>query len=361
MLTYCMNIHPGESWGATFANLNDSFLKVKQRVSPNNRFPVGLRLSARAAAEISPDESHRFADWCLEHDCFVPTINGFPFGSFHGQTIKENVYLPDWRSIERVRYTKRIADLLASWLPDGLLGSISTVPIGFRSCIGDDDLPTVRRNLFEVLEYMETLRQQTSKDLVLALEPEPGCLLETSKDVVRFIEALCLPSNLSDLLGVCYDCCHQAVEFEEPNASLNLLADADIRIGKVQVSSALLCQRPAAATLMPFCESTYLHQVVVRRPDGNLYHFRDVPEALQLMQHADGEWRVHFHVPVFAEKFEKWETTRFWIEAILPLLSETVLLEVETYTWTVLPQAFRTDTVTESIVKEIRWTQEQIQ
>ena len=356
-----MNIHPAESWATTFANLNECVLKIKQRVSPNTRFPLGLRLSARAASEIDPDKSRRFSDWCLEHDCFVPTINGFPYGTFHGKRIKEKVYLPDWRSRARVCYTKRIAGHLASWLPDDVLGSISTVPIGFRSCINGDDLPIVRQNLLDVLEYMESLRQKTSKDLVLALEPEPGCHLETSKDVVRFIKALDLPSHLSDLLGICFDCCHQAVEFEKPDDSLKHLSDAGIRIGKVQISSALRCKRPTAETLSLLCESTYLHQVVVRRSGGDLRRFSDVPEALLRMRDTDGEWRIHFHVPVFEENFEQLQTTRFWIEDILPLLSDSILLEIETYTWSVLPQALRTETLTESIAREIQWTREQIQ
>jgi len=360
LITYCTNIHRGEGWQETFAALQQHIPAVKAAVSPDHAFPIGLRLSQRAAAELSEAENERFVRWLREHDCFVPTLNGFPYGSFHGERVKERVYLPDWRSPERAAYTMRLADLLAGWLPPGMAGSISTVPIGFKGALGDHDRAEVERQLVAVLTHLQALRRDRGREIVLALEPEPGCLLETTDEVCRFFAGLDLPAELRDLIGVCYDCCHQAVEFEDPAASLARLADAGIRIAKVQVSSALNLRAPTPELLNHFDEPCYLHQVVVRNGDGELSRYDDLPEArARHSVEAGEEWRCHFHVPIFHAGAGDYGTTRFFLEAILPLLPQALLLEVETYTWDVLPPELRRESVTDSIVREIQWLEAQ--
>jgi hypothetical protein len=358
VITYCTNIHPGESWDETFLNLRTHLLAVKKALSPVEDFPIGLWLSNRAAFEIDEKASAEFCEWCLENGCFVPTINGFPYGSFHATAVKEKVYLPDWRSRERTEYTKRLADILDRWLPDGVSGSISTVPVGFRRHIGQDDYPLIRRNLLDVLEHMDLLKQKSGKEILLALEPEPGCVLETTGDAVHLFQQMAFPDRLKDGIGLCLDCCHQAIEFERPAESIKRLSDAGIRLGKVQLSSALRLQNVDRRVLAKFCEPTYLHQVVIRQPDGELSRYDDLPEALQRHRNIDGEeWRVHFHVPIFMNGTEEHETTRFFLQEILPLMDDHLLLEVETYTWDILPPEFKGKTVAESIVREIQWAE----
>jgi hypothetical protein len=360
VITYCSNIHPGESWVETFSLLRLHLPAVKEAVAPDRLFPVGLRLSNRAANEMGETESKRFADWCREQGCFVPTINGFPFGSFHSAPVKENVYLPDWRHWERVAYTMKLANLLDGWMPAGVRGSISTVPVGFKAHNKGDEQGMVRRNLLATLEHLDRLRQKSGKEIILSLEPEPGCVLETTGDTVAFIEQLRMPAELRSLLGICYDCCHQAVEFEDPAETSALLAAADVTIGKVQVSSALSLRDPDRSILEKFCEQCYLHQVVIRNTRGVLRRYDDIPKALALHTGEAGEeWRIHFHVPVFLESMHWCATTRFFIEETLPLLETDVLLEIETYTWEVLPPELRVETVTESIVREIKWLKAQ--
>lgn len=360
MITYCSNIHPGESWVETFAQLSLHLPAVKEAVAPDSLFPIGLRLSNRAANEIGEDDSKRFADWFLEQGCFVPTINGFPFGTFHSAVVKGNVYLPDWRHPERVAYTLKLATLLDGWLPDGMRGSISTVPIGFKAHINGDGHGIVVKNLLAVLEHLDSLRQKSGKEIILSLEPEPGCVLETTGDTVAFFEQLQMPVELRSLLGICYDCCHQAVEFEGPAEALKLLVAADIAIGKVQVSSALSLMDPDRSILEKLCEQCYLHQVVIRNKRDELYRYDDLPEALALHAGESGEeWRIHFHVPVFLENTPWSSTTRFFVEETLPLLANDVLLEIETYTWEAMPPELRVGTVTESIIREIKWLKAQ--
>lgn len=361
LITYCTNIHHGDGWEETFSSLRQFIPVVKAAVSPDLAFPIGLRLSHRAAQELTGSEIERMRSWLQEHDCFVPTLNGFPFGSFHGQRVKDQVYLPDWRSPERVAYTNKLADLLAGWLPEGMTGSISTVPIGFKDRIGADDLPLVRQQLIAALTHLHQLRDRHGREIVLALEPEPGCLLETTEEACRFFEALALPAELSDFLGLCYDCCHQAVEFEDPADSLARLAEAGIRIAKVQVSSALRIFEPTRMQLEKFDEPRYLHQVSVRHQDGGISRHVDLPQALATLPGLPGdEWRCHFHVPIFTEGTGEYGTTRFFLESLLPMLPSDVLLEIETYTWDVLPPELRTVSVTESIIREFEWLETQL-
>ncbi|MBI5140782.1 MAG: metabolite traffic protein EboE [Nitrospirae bacterium] len=366
MLAYCTNIHPGESWPETRANIENYTLRVKESISPNRLFPIGLRLSARAASEISGDEAARFAGWLGEHGCFVPTINGFPYGQFHGSAVKENVYLPDWRSPERVTYTKRLADILAAWLPASAVGSISTVPVGFRSAISGDDMPLVQRNIIETLNYLADVRERSGCEIVLSLEPEPACVLETTAELAQFIDSLALSPAQSRFVGICLDCCHQAVEFENPTDCLRLLADAGVRIGKVQVSSGLVIddiEKIRKSDMKRFIDPVYLHQVAARRPGGAIDRFNDLPDALKAWKCGEGQrrslgqWRIHYHVPVFAERFGPFGTTRFFLEEVIPMLDPSVLLEVETYTWDVLPPELRLPGVTDSIIREMRWVE----
>lgn len=358
MLAYCTNIHPGESWPETLANIETHTLRVKGFISPDRPFPVGLRLSARAAFELSDSEIDSFRKWLGEHGCFVPTINGFPYGQFHGSAIKEYVYLPDWRSHERVAYTKRLADILAAWLPVDATGSISTVPVGFRSAITDADMPLIRRNIVETLDYLADIRERSGSEIVFSLEPEPGCVIETTAELVQFIDSLALSPIQSRFIGICLDCCHQAVEFENPADCLRLLASAGVRIGKVQVSSGLVIENIEEireSDLKRFIDPVYLHQVVARRPGGEIERYNDLPEAMQAWKCGPGEWRIHYHVPVFAGRFGPFGTTRFFLEEILPMLDPSILLEVETYTWDVLPPELRLPDVTDSIVREMQW------
>ena len=358
MLTYCTNIHPAESWDDVFANVRRYVPEVKKTVSPDAPFPIGLRLSGLAASELSMEGAASFHEWCRENDCYVATVNGFPYGTFHHVPVKEAVYLPDWRHPERLRYTKLLAQYLALWLPHGMRGSISTVPVGFKDCIGPDDAAIVRHHLVLALEFLEEIAQKTGKEILLAMEPEPACILETTEDVVRFFAGLNLPLTLRPFLAVCYDCCHQALQYESPVQSLALLAANGIRVGQVQVSSALRLEHADINCMQRFSEPCYLHQTVGRRQDGTFLRYHDLDQAL--MNPADDvrEWRIHFHIPVFVDRLTDCASTQPFLTEILPLFDAETPLEVETYTWSVLPPDLQTPTVTGSIIREIEWVRE---
>jgi sugar phosphate isomerase/epimerase len=354
-ISYCTNIHPGESWHEIFSAVRQHAPVVKKRVSPDAPFPIGLRLSGRAALEMSLEDADDFHRWCGEKGFYVATVNGFPYGTFHHEPVKQAVYLPDWRFTERLDYTKKLAELLAVWLPDGMTGSISTVPVGFRSCISDEDFPIVKRNIVEAIDYFDDLSQRTGREILLSMEPEPGCVLETTHDVVELFARLRLSPTKRARLAVCYDCCHQALQFESPKESLKLLAQNDIRIGHVQVSSALRLESPDIKLLKSFQESCYLHQTVGRKKDGRLLRYDDLDPAIVASPLDVEEWRVHFHVPIFIDKLEECGSSRFFLEEILPLFPKEVMLEVETYTWTILPPDLQCGTVTDCLIRELEW------
>lgn len=358
-LTYCSNIHPGESWQHVLENLESHGLSVKQQVAPDTPFPLGLRISQRASLELGAEQIAHFRHWCEQHDCYLLTINGFPYGTFHDQPVKAEVYDPDWRSQERVVYTKRLADLALALTTRASELSISTVPVAFKQGFAEVDWALVRENLIAVLIHLQEIYAASGVCIRLALEPEPCCVLETTDETIDFFARMNFPSALRDFIGICFDCCHQAVEFEPAAEVLARLNAAQIRIVKVQVSSALRAQGEEIKQLQQFNEPVYLHQVVAQHP-GGLERFTDLPEFFSALDagRVYSECRVHFHVPIFIEQLGQCATTRFFLEDFLPLLDPSIPLEVETYSFKNLPAKLRRYSVGASIARELQWVNE---
>jgi len=371
-LAYCTNIHRGGDWPETFRSLNEHTLRVRDRVSAGKPYAIGLRLGDTASRQLGQaDELARFRAWLDENDCYVFTINGFPHGDFHGNRVKEQVYQPDWTTPERVEYTKRLFDILAEIAPAESGGSVSTVPCSFKEFISSDEqVEAMRRNLWEVVQHIDALSEQSGKDLHLGLEPEPLCYLETSDEMIRFYRQLRdeRPGDdrLAKRLGINYDTCHLAVEFEEAADALGSLAAEGIRISKLHFSSALKV-RPSAELLdglAGFAEDIYFHQVVARGEDGVLTRYRDLPDALAAAAQGEteggAEWRIHFHVPLHCPPTTLFDTTADQLQAAIAVLGANPLLcshvEMETYTWEVLPSEMKQRDVVDQLAGEYDWT-----
>jgi hypothetical protein len=344
-------------------NLNDHGLPVKRRFSPDKSFPLGLRISHQAANEIGSAEIVAFHSWCAEHDCYLLTINGFPFGNFHGGPVKASVYEPDWRTQARVDYTKRLADLAVALMTQERPISISTVPIAYKQGFVQDDWAQVRENLIATLEHLRQIKIVWGVEIRLALEPEPCCVLETMAETVDFFARMNFPEEYRPFIGICFDACHQAVEYEQPAQCLADLAQARIPIMKVQVSSALRALEDEIPALLNFAEPVYLHQAIARMDaSSEVIRFSDLPEFAQFL--ADGnkpqECRVHFHVPIFIEHLGSCGTTRFFLQELLPLLDKSIPLEVETYSFGALPAHLRTESLEQSIARELQWADSQL-
>ena len=360
-LTYCSNIHPGEHWADVMHNLDSHALEVKARVSPTGAFPLGLRIAQQAALEADDNAIAEFRAWCKRHNCYLLTINGFPYGTFHNRRVKENVYLPDWRSAERASYSKRLGDLAVKLEPGSKRLSISTVPIAFKPAFdtdATDEWELACGYVRDVAEHYYQLYQQTGVLLVLSLEPEPMCVLETTDEAIQFFKRLNLPEYLRPHVGLCFDGCHQAVEFERASDCLQRILDAGITIGKVQISSALKATGDEIPKLLEFDEPVYLHQAVAHCQHTNQLHrftdLTDFKQALQQGQNFD-ECRVHFHIPIFLEHLGECGTTQDFLRELLPQLDSHIPLEVETYSFAAIPEKLRTDTVSESIARELLW------
>jgi hypothetical protein len=373
-LAYCTNVHRGETWAETFAALERHTLPVRRRVAPGRSYAIGLRLGQRAAVELAEKANLlAFQRWLAAHDSYVFTVNGFPFGSFHGTRVKEQVYAPDWSTPERVAYTVQLFELLVQLAASGAACSVSTVPASFKAFVAAD--PARKKAIFANLtacgRRIAALAQKTGRDLHLGLEPEPCCLFETSAETVDFFaewrasDRAVEGEGLLRYVGVNYDCCHLAIEFESARAALDRLAAAGLRLSKLHLSSALRVRPDAEgrAALAAFVEPTYLHQVVVGRTNSHdvRRRFVDLPDALSDKEpsRSDDEWRVHFHVPLHAAPGAPFADTRDHLTDALDWLAvhrgACTHLEMETYTWEVLPPALRLP-IEEQLVREYEWT-----
>jgi hypothetical protein len=379
-LTYCTNIHAGETWGEISASLDAHVPAIKATVSPDAPMGLGLRLSGIAAAELmQPRELQRFRDQLACLDAYVFTINAFPYGPFHGTRVKEQVYLPDWRSGERVDFTLNAAHILSALLPEKGYGSISTVPGAFKPrALEPGAVDDMVERLLAAAAQLVTLRRETGRHIALALEPEPCCFLETveeaiaffndrlfaSEPVARFAALASVAPGAAEMelrthLGVCYDICHGAVEYEDPVAALRRLKQEGIAVAKIQLSAAMRVPAMTAdylSRLERFDTAVYLHQVIVR--NRRLQRFVDLPDALAAFRAgtAEGEWRIHCHVPVFLNDLGDLQSTQDTLIPVLHALRDEPMsphLEVETYTWDVLPDRLKTASKAQDIAREL--------
>jgi len=383
-LTYCTNIHAADGWDAVNANVRRFAPALKQRLSPSAPFGIGLRLSARDARELlEGDRLEEFRAFLDAGQLYVALINGFPHGSFHRTPVKAEVYAPDWRDDERVRYTLDLVAILSRLLPENLDGGVSTAPLSYKPWVRGTHPSVFTTNIVRIAEAMVRRRQSDGVLIHLDIEPEPDCVIETSDEFLEFFERHLLRdgrSQLATALGcdlpaaeahlrehvrICVDCCHFAVEYEDPIAALDRVRAAGVQVGRVQLSSALTVTFPdgdaginaLVARLRRFADSTYLHQVIERR-DGTLTHYPDLDVALdQRRSPAGAEWRIHFHVPLFTAEYDGLGSTQGYVERVLDIAKRTRFtrhFEIETYTWDVLPPGLKIDLL-DSIGREFEW------
>lgn len=372
-LAYCTNIHPAETWAETQRMLQTHVLAVRDLLreqgllKPQEPFAIGLRLSAVAADELlhGPKNLAVFCQWLAETNTYVFTINGFPYGSFHGTRVKEKVFQPDWTDPARVNYTKNLFHILAVIAPPGSSASVSTLPGSHKTFLTDESL--IRKNLVDLAHWLDDLSKESGHDFHLGLEPEPLGHFENTAETLAFFERLHAdtdnPDSIHRRIGVNYDACHFALEYDEPNASLDALKSAAIRISKIHISSALAFdpQDPAAiAAIRRFDEPTYFHQVLLRAASGVITRFIDLPDFLASLSSlaTQEEARVHFHIPLDSEPTLPLRSTLSHARDVLAWCQSHPdacrHFEIETYTWGVLPETLKRP-VEQQIAGEYRW------
>jgi hypothetical protein len=348
-----------------------------------------LRLAASAAETLatSAADRERLLAFLTENDLYVYTANAFVYGDFKETVVKEAVYEPDWRNEARVRYTTNVADVLAALAPPGLQPSIQAPPMAFKKRItSPQEVTRCADNVLRVAAHLVEIERRTGRTVAIAIEPEPHCYPETTDETVRLFaerlysgHAVRRLARLSDLplseahaalrrhIGVVYDVCHQAVEYEEPRHVLTKLLDAGIPVLKLQLAAALRVPEVTQADvdrLRRFADSIYLTQTVERR-DGRITRYLNMEDAFAAWERDPGEreWRTHFHVPVFLAELGETQTTRYAIEEALAMHRadpQSRQLEVETYTWDVLPDEFKTGDVVEYVSRELEWVRSQL-
>ncbi len=390
-LTYSTLVHPGDTWEEMWHSLITYVPRVKARVSPNAPFGVSLRLSASSADTLikSPEERAKLKSFLDDNDLYLYTVNAFPYGPFKNTIVKEQVFEPDWRGQPRALYTENVAEILAEVGSQHVNPSIQSPPLGFKARVtGNDVVEAYAANIRQLAVFLHRLRERTGRTVTLALEPEPFCFLETTPETVHFftkvlrsdasLKALATTLGVNDdqareilrrHIGTVYDICHQAVEYEDVSASLQSLVDNDIPVFKLQEAAAVRIPQVSAASvkaLREYVDSIYLTQTFERR-DGKLNRFLNLQDAFAAFKKdPDGqrEWRTHFHVPIFLEDLgQHFKTTRFAIEEALAFHKRTPLsgqLEIETYTWDVLPDHLKTGDIVDYVVMEIEWVRSQL-
>jgi len=388
-LTYSTLVHPGDTWEEMWTSLVTYVPKVKARVAPRVPFGVSLRLSARSAETLvnSRAERDKLKKFLADNDMYLYTVNAFPYGPFKNQIVKEQVYEPDWRSEERTRYTMNVADVLADVVPEGISPSIQSAPLGFKPRVtGADVVASYTEHVLRVGAHLIALASRTGRTVTLALEPEPYCFLETTDETVayftnhlysgaaatRLAKLAGIPISEAHIalrrhVGVVFDICHQAVVYENIAESLQKLVDAGIPIFKLQEAAAMRVPevtQKIVDTLARYANTIYLTQTVEKK-DGKLTRFLNLEDAFEAWRTNPGprEWRTHFHVPVFLDSLGELGTTRFAIEDALRFHKANPLsrqLEIETYTWDVLPEHLKTGDIVDYVTREIEWVRGQL-
>lgn len=394
-LTYCTNIHAGENWGEHFAQLQQFVPAVKAQVSPDAPFGIGLRLSNTASLELAKEPAlEALKEWLKAQDCYVFTMNGFPYGGFHHERVKDDVHTPDWTTAQRVTYTIRLFRILAMLLPEGMEGGVSTNPLSYKlwhRC-GEEHkavMESATLNMLLVVEQLVKLHRNGGPVLHLDVEPEPDGMMENSKEYIDWYFQHLLPAGvlfLEEKFGMgeqeaiaaikqhvqlCYDVCHFAITYEDPQQVIERMSMFGLKIGKVQISAALKgtfkdaeARKQVMDAFAEFNEPVYLHQVIARTGSDKKIHYPDLPEALADKDNAEvEEWRAHYHVPVFVQQFGALQSTR---EDIVKVLQRQITkpftqhLEVETYTWEVLPAGLKQE-MGASIAREMKWVMQQLE
>jgi len=384
-LTYCLNIHPGETWAAQRAAITGPATAVRERLGWAGPFGLGLRLGARAVADLqAPEARDDLAETLAAGGFYAFTINGFPYGTFHGTRVKEAVYAPDWSTPERLTYTLRLAAILAELLPAGVTGSISTVPGTYRAWATPDRLEALAANLAAAALDLADLEERRGRRVVLALEPEPDCLWDETALTIGGFEEVILRRGAAWLqrrrggsreaaeailrrhLGVCLDTCHQAVLGEDPSAALQALQSRGIAVGKIQISAAPCFQTSpeGLAQASRFQDGCYLHQSTLITASARR-RYADLPEALAAARALDepGELRTHMHIPLVLAGGPGYISSRQGLgQAFWKIVAGGVAphVEVETYTFDVLPPELRGQTAVESIAGELSWVRCQL-
>ncbi|MCJ8328935.1 MAG: metabolite traffic protein EboE [Lentisphaeria bacterium] len=356
-LAYCQNVHKSASLDDVLNNIRNYTVPIRQQINSSDAFGLGLWFPHSCIDELK-NSADALTELCAKENMYLFTINGFPYGPFHELSVKEKVYTPDWGDDARLDYTKSLMDILVQCLPDGIEGSISTVPVTYQKRQPENAIA----NLLSVARYAAELEAQFGKTIKIALEPEPDCFLENTEESIAFFKKLKrVDSQLTKYLGICYDTCHLSLQNENLADAYEKLKDAGIDVPKIQISAAIDLNNTGTEAkhfLTAYDEPVYLHQTRIYVGDICIANYPDLGPALEA--NLNGRWLVHFHVPLPFEGNDEMRSTSHYItDKFLDLIFEhSPNIEIETYTFDVLPDP--KPELIDSICSEYKWVMERL-
>jgi len=346
-LALCGNVFPADEPSAVLDAIRGpatSWAKALTAAGHQPSFGFGLYLSANAASVFAADAIARqeLRSALDEAGLCCWTANAFPFGGFHADSVKAKAFSPDWSSPERLRFSIDVAKVLLDLAPpDGSQLSVSTCPLGYGDAALSD--PSTKQHLEQVCAAFSELSEAAGRPIVLAIEPEPDGAFERVSDLAIWLEENFTTMQLEHL-GICWDLCHSAVVGEATGLVLSTLESTGVRLGKIQISSALELSTSLSSArgqrLRQLTDDAYLHQVRGVSSSGQAFAFPDVPDFLasQESQHCD-QLRVHCHVPVCRSDYGDGFRGTDWADAVTAAVGAGLGdFELETYTLPGLPE-----------------------
>lgn len=373
LLSYEMNVHPGETLQELRAALHRFVVPVRDRVAPGRPFGLAPRIGRGLIRELANRRTRaRLADELKELELFPFTVNAFPLEDFHARRVKENVYAPPWTRATRAAVTERVADWLVETMPEGEVATISTLGGTYRPWgHGPADFRKMATHYLRVVDYLANLETRTGRTILLCAEPEPDTTFEVASDVIEWVEGYVRPQlttaaarrRFERHFAVNLDVCHQSVLFRDPVKEWKALEKAGLHVGKLHLTNALALPRPGRSPrgleeLRSFHEPRYLHQFAVLEPDGALFRGPDLPALAKAPLRDAQEVRCHFHVPLSRSRLGRLRTTRD--DTALALKHalrhpQPPHLVIETYTWPILARRDAQEFLASNIVREFRW------
>jgi len=361
-LCYCFNVLEQNNSDPISPHFISLISKIRKKIAlpKDQSFAIGLWINAEKLKQFFDKRKISLLRKILEENhLYVTTINAFPYADFHNKIIKENVYLPDWTNDERLQYSMKVAEFLSEILPPDITGSISTVPGGYQKFIRNGDLAKIAKNLSSMNKHLENILNKKRKKIILAIEFEPDCIWERAHQFVEFKTQYL--KNQADFIGVCYDCAHAEVLKSNPIKDLNILKEANITIGKIQLTAALRAKMPEAKQeLAKFADNTYLHQTFIYNKNNLILRVEDLIHIINRHK-IKGDLLSHYHLPIFFESDEtkSINAAKSILIQLMKLASlnkiTNATLEIETYTYSVLPKNFQFDSVEDMISEEYKY------
>ncbi len=366
-LAYCSNVHAAEDAAGIVAQLGRFAAPVRERLGAS-RLGIGLWLAADAARELraDPDALGALRDALDEGELEVVTFNAFPYRGFHAPVVKEAVLPPglDRRGARRLhprcRGALRRAPARRHRRGVGL-DDAARLARGWS----DADAAAARERFAGLAGQLADLERTTGRTIRVGIEPEPSCVVETIDEAV---DAL----SVSTRTGSAWRSTPAITRSPSTIRPMRWMRSSAPACGSSSASSRAPCaprRRGSAAgrrRLEEFVEPRFLHQTrEPRSSPGQVHGTDDLPEALAGGLPAEREWRVHFHVPVHEGGPETTQAElQAWMAALVGRPAARVHhLEIETYTWTVLPEDRRPvgeGGLIDGLTREVAWTRDQL-